>query len=118
MDELLMSALRALVIYQVTGVSSFNVIPGVFYRVDASGGNVIANLPPVATAQSGDWNVIKKIDASANTVTITAWVDGTYAEFINGVATNVISTQNQSHNVIPGAPSGGETNTGDGWMTL
>lgn len=55
--------------------------------VDASGGNVTISLPAVAT---GVFEFrIKKIDSSANTVT----VDGSGVEQIDGALTQVISTQ-------------------------
>lgn len=59
-------ALDALTIQVITGVSSFSVVPGFFYRVDASAGTVTANLPLASTTDGTAWNIIKKIDSSAN----------------------------------------------------
>lgn len=55
---------------------------------DATAGAIIIGLPAVATS-SGKVLVIKKIDATANTVTI----DGNLGELIDGAATQVISAQ-------------------------
>lgn len=63
---------------------------GAAYFVNASGGAVVISLPPAASA-SGRYDV-KKIDASANTVTI----DPAGSETIDGGATLVISTQYQN----------------------
>lgn len=100
MDVLLM-ALQALTITAVAG--NFNVLPDIFYRVDASGGPVVATLPLASTTTASDWNVIKKIDSSANTVTITP----TPADQINQTSTNVLTSQNQSHQLFPNTPAGG-----------
>lgn len=56
--------------------------------VDASGGAVVLTLPPVSKAPDAAF-LIKKTDATANTVT----VDGNGAETIDGAATKVISSQ-------------------------
>lgn len=56
--------------------------------VDATSGASVQTLPTAASS-SGKVFVIKKIDASANTVTI----QGNGAELIDGVNTKVISTQ-------------------------
>lgn len=63
--------------------------------VDASGGNRIITLPPAADARFRTYN-IKKIDATANTVTI----DGNGAETIDDAVTQVISTQYTSLQII------------------
>jgi hypothetical protein len=62
--------------------------------VDATGGARTVNLP---TAASAKWRVlkIKKIDSSANTVT----VDGSGAETIDGAATQVIAAQYASFTI-------------------
>jgi len=57
--------------------------------VDASGGNVTITLPAAASYNNTVY-AVKKIDASANTVTI----DGNGAETIDGAATAVIAAQN------------------------
>lgn len=56
--------------------------------VDAAGGNKIITLPSAALFKGKIYN-IKKIDASANTVTI----DGAGAQTIDGAATHVLTTQ-------------------------
>ena len=58
--------------------------------VDATSGNAVETLPP-ATG-SGRILTIKKIDSSANTVTVTADTSGT-PDLIDGAATFVISAQ-------------------------
>lgn len=59
-----------------------------YIAVDASGGAVTITLP-TATAQAGQIYTVKKIDSSANAVTI----DGDGAETIDGAATHVIGAQ-------------------------
>lgn len=56
--------------------------------VNASGGAVTLTLPPVGNSPDASF-LIKKTDATANTVT----VDGSGAETIDGAATKVISSQ-------------------------
>lgn len=56
--------------------------------VDATAGAVVVNYP-AAASNAGRILTVKKIDASANTVTI----DGNAAETIDGAATQVIVTQ-------------------------
>lgn len=56
--------------------------------VDASGGNRLVNLPTAASARYHTYKV-RKLDASANTVT----VDPAGAETINGASTFVLSNQ-------------------------
>lgn len=58
-----------------------------YLRCNAVGGNMTVNLP--AAIGNGRLVTIKKIDASANTVTI----DGSGAETIDGAATKVLTTQ-------------------------
>lgn len=55
---------------------------------DATAGNIIIDLPAAATS-TGHVFIVKKIDATANTVTIR----GHLAELIDGVNTQVISSQ-------------------------
>lgn len=58
---------------------------------DATGGSFTVNLPAAATAGSG-WKVtVKKIDSTANTVTI----DGSGSETIDGSTTYVLASQYQ-----------------------
>lgn len=66
--------------------------------VDASGGAVTINLPAVATlfnSPTGAVFVIKKIDASVNTVT----VDGDGSETIDGATTQVLLAQWNSYTI-------------------
>lgn len=70
--------------------ASFTVGLNMFYPVDATAGNLVVTLPK-ATAQWRKPYVIKKIDSSANTITITA--DTTVPDKIDGAATVVISLQ-------------------------
>ena len=67
-----------------------------YISVDASGGAVTINLLPLATAPIKPIS-IKKIDVSANTVTI----DGNSGETIDGSATEVISSQYNAVTVVP-----------------
>lgn len=71
----------------VTGDTTLDILDETVL-VDATGGNVTINLPIAATVPYKRYN-IKKIDATANTVT----VDPNGAETIDGAATAVISTQ-------------------------
>lgn len=64
--------------------------------VDASGGAVTITLLAAATAGDGFRVAIKKIDNSANAVT----VDGNASETIDGAATATISTQYDSENLV------------------
>ncbi len=74
--------------------------------VDATAGNVVITLPTAASAFSGGigrvYNV-KKVDASANTVT----VDGSGAETIDGAATQVLTDQYQSMTIQSNGTSWG-----------
>lgn len=74
----------------ITTVSANTTLDYTYYTVlvDASGGNRTITLPPAATTP-GRIYIIKKIDATANTVTI----DANGAETIDGVLTKVINTQ-------------------------
>lgn len=63
--------------------------------VDASGGNRTIILA-TAVGNSGATVVVKKIDSSANTVTI----DGSGAETIDGNATYVLYNQNESATLV------------------
>ena len=62
---------------------------------DATDGNITVTLPAVAT-NKGRLLTIKKIDSSANTVTI----DGSGSETIDGDTTKVISSQYDSITII------------------
>lgn len=65
--------------------------------VDATAGAVTVNLPPLA-GNAGRALIFKKIDASANAVTI----DGDAAETIDGAATQALTTQWQTMRLIAG----------------
>lgn len=65
------------------------------FLVDASGGAVVLNLRPAMEWETKRISV-KKIDASANTVTI----DANGVETIDGSATKVISTQYASLELV------------------
>lgn len=81
----------------VTEVSTDTTLDATHYTVlvDATAGDVVVSLPSAASALSGGigrpYNV-KKVDASANTVT----VDGDAAEVIDASAALVLTTQWQS----------------------
>lgn len=66
-------------------------------EVDASGGAVTVNLPALAGVTGRVYNV-KKIDASANAVTI----DGSGAETIDGTATKATTTQYANYQIQAG----------------
>jgi hypothetical protein len=61
----------------------------VFVSVDATGGAVTITLPPAADVGAGKHIGIKKVDASANAVT----VDGDGSETIDGAATVSLAAQ-------------------------
>lgn len=71
--------------YTVTSAVSVDGTYG-FYLCNATSGAITVSLPPAA-AYSGYRFYIKKVDATANTVTI----DGDGAETIDGAATQVIA---------------------------
>ncbi len=65
---------------------------GYHIDVDASGGAVTVNLP-TAVGNAGALIEVRKIDSSANAVT----VDASGAQTINGAATHVIASQYASY---------------------
>ena len=65
------------------------------FKVDTTGGNVTVTLP-AAQLHSGRVINIKRMDASANTLT----VDGNAAETIDGSATLLIPTQYESFTLL------------------
>lgn len=72
---------------------------GVTYiMVDATAGNKVVNLPALSGLSGNREYVVKKIDSSANTVT----VDGNASETIDGSTTNVLSSQYDGIRVIAG----------------
>jgi len=62
---------------------------------DCTSNNITINLPAASTASGLQYH-IKKIDSSANTVT----VDGNGAETIDGATTKTISTQYDSITIV------------------
>lgn len=72
----------------VVGASPYSPGSENIIYVNAVGGNVVVT-PPAAATRDGKYYTIKKIDASANTVTI----DPNGAETIDGALTLVITTQ-------------------------
>lgn len=67
-----------------------------YFRVDASSGNIVVNLPAAASAGSGFTFDIQKIDSGTNTVTI----DPNGSETIGGFATIVLFNQFDSLRAI------------------
>lgn len=65
--------------------------------VDANSAPVVVNLPPLSTTLHGRRYVIKKLDASANAVTVTP---GVAAEVIDFLPTQVINVQLESIEVV------------------
>jgi hypothetical protein len=104
-----MSELRALRVMYITGRSSFTVLPGVFYRVDASRGPVNANLCPTGSTQAGDWAIVKKVDPSGHAVN----VQPASGEQVNAAGSQAITGHNQGHAYMPGVPSA----YGKGWLS-
>jgi hypothetical protein len=74
---------------------------------DATAGAVTYTLPAISATTRGIWYRIKKIDASVNTVTIAR----TGADTIDGAASQIITLQYQSIDII--CPSAGTD-----WLTL
>lgn len=74
----------------ITTLSGDTTLTSTHYTVlvDATAGAIVITLPTVSTSNRRIYN-IKKIDASANTVTI----DGNGAEVIDGALTQVLATQ-------------------------
>jgi hypothetical protein len=62
---------------------------------DATGGAIVVNLPAAAVS-TGVAITVKKVDVSANTVT----VDGNGTETIDGLTTKVLLTQYASTSVV------------------
>lgn len=77
--------------------ASTNVLPSDYIIVaNATAGNITVTLPLV---EQGRHILVKKMDASVNTVTI----DGSGAQTIDGAATQVISTQYLVYSLVGGA---------------
>lgn len=68
-----------------------------YIMCDATSGNVTVNLPALSTVANREY-VIKKVDATGNTVTI----DANSAETIDGATTQVLSTQYDYIRIIAG----------------
>jgi hypothetical protein len=82
--------------YAVTSVSTNTTLDATHcvVLVDATSGNITITLPAAGTANRRIY-IVKKIDATANTVTI----DGNGSETIDGATTQVISAQWASYTV-------------------
>lgn len=98
--------------------SSYNYI-----EVDSTSGNIILTMNPIAKFPLNKVIVVKKVDATANTVTISAATD-----LISGSATQVISTQNSIYymssngttwtgNAVTGVIGSGNAATANKWTT-
>ena len=97
-----MSDLLALTIIAIKPTGRIFVSPGVFYLVDTGNGDVTFLLPPSASCQPGDRMKIKKVSGDTHGVLVTPW----NTENLNGAnSVQTISTQNTSHDYIPGMPS-------------
>lgn len=84
---------------------------GTIYEIDCTGGNVVVNLPSIASLTlTGAWSIgFKKTDSSANTITVNR--DGT--DLIDGATSKVISRQYAGFALVPdldGAP--------DAWTSI
>lgn len=91
----------------ITSVN-FDAFPGAkngTFLVDASGANRNVFLPATSTITAGTIFIIKKTDASANTVTI----DTTGGQTIDGAATQTLTTQWETMRV---------QSTGSAWVTI
>lgn len=71
----------------ITADATLDALSGTVFA-DATAGNIVVSLPAAASVP-GRIYTVKKVDASANTVTI----DPAAAETIDGAATKVISAQ-------------------------
>jgi hypothetical protein len=100
-----MSQLRAIQVYYVTGVTSFNAVPGTLYRVDTTAAQVTANLPPAESCQPGDWVIIKNI-SGANNVVVAAYAAGNVQEYVDLTTTNTLSSSGQRREYIPNTAPG------------
>jgi len=105
-----MAALKALIMKEISGVTSFDVTPGYFYRVDTSSGDVTATMTSYSDTHSTDWNIIKKVSSDAHVINVKA----ASGEKMNGSSSpNVLSGFKQSHMYMPNTPSF----FGLGWMS-
>lgn len=91
------TARRKLTCTPITSASSpyYPSVSNSVILADASGGNILIGLPAAAVT-TGKVYTIKKVDASANTVTI----DPNAAELIDGAATYVLTIQYQTITVV------------------
>lgn len=81
----------------VAGDSPYTAAAETVILADATGGNIIVNLP-VLSGVSGRIYHIKKTDSSVNTVTL----DGDSSETIDGATTQILTTQYQSLMIFSG----------------
>jgi hypothetical protein len=70
---------------------------GKLILVDATAANVTLTIDAAATVGDGFWFVVKKTDATANTVTVTS------SDNIDGSASIVMADQNESHMIASNA---------------
>ena len=89
-------------LFKVFGDSPISIVDsdtGKMFAIDCSGGNVVVNLPSIATLTlTGPWSVgIQKSDSSSNTVTINA--NGT--DEIDGAASLVLTKANATATLLP-----------------
>lgn len=73
---------------RTSNTASFTLNLQYFYPCDATSGNIVATLPAAASVYSKKY-VVKKIDSSANTITVTA----SGSDTIDGAGTKVLSKQ-------------------------
>lgn len=72
--------------------ASFTAAGGVYYRCNATGGNIVATIPAGSGVPVGTLLYVKKVDASANLVTL----QRTGGDTIDGSTTYVLSAQWQA----------------------
>lgn len=78
-----------------TTSASYNAATATFIRADATSNNITVNLP-AASGRAGRMYIVKKVDSSANTVTI----DANASETIDGATTVVLTTQYEVQRLV------------------
>ena len=78
-----------------TSSATFTIGDEQFVNVDASSANSVGTLPPASTSL-GRSLTVKKVDATANTVT----VDGNGSDLIDGAFTKVITVQYEAYTFV------------------
>lgn len=76
--------------------SSFSAAAGTYYRCNATGGNIVVTVPAGSGVALGSLIYVKKIDASANLVTL----QRTGGDTIDGATTLVLSAQWQAVTIL------------------